>query len=340
MDITNIKRAFIIAEIGINHDGSLQKLLKMIDVAKVCGVDAVKLQVMTGYDLIAGYVPYTFGKNGNKSTVDLARMFYERRVRKEWLPQIYKFCKNKDITCLATPFSEETVDWLEEAGNLIYKISSGDLTHLPLIDYVAQKGKALILSTGKSTLADVDEAVRTIKNRKNSNFALLHCVSSYPTPYNQLNLNIIDTLKNSFLCTVGFSDHSEGYISSVAAVCKGAMIIEKHFTLNKTDFGPDHWFSLDPSELKLLVDNIRLVEKTFGTPEKKLAPSEEKSYLRPKRSIVAVDTIYPGEIITREKLTYKRPGIGIKPKYIDFVCGKISKKKYRKDDFIRWDDFN
>lgn len=339
MNITNLERTFIIAEIGINHDGSLQKLLKMIDVAKECGVDAVKLQVMTGYDLVAGNVPYTFGKNDDKTTVDLAQMFYERRVKKEWIPQIYEYCKNKKIICLATPFSEETVDWLEDAGNLIYKISSGDLTHLPLIDYIAQKGKALILSTGKSTLADVDEAVRTIKNSKNSNFALLHCVSSYPTPYDQLNLNVMDTLKNSFLCTVGFSDHSEGYISSVAAVCKGARIIEKHFTLNKEDFGPDHWFSLDPTELKLLVDNIRLVEKTFGTPEKKLASSEEETYLRPKRSIVAADTIYPGEVITREKLTYKRPGIGIKPKYTGLVCGKIAKKQYCKDDLIKWEDF-
>lgn len=339
MDITKLERTFIIAEIGINHDGSLQKLLKMIDVAKECGVDAVKLQVMTGYDLVAGNVPYTFGKNDDKVTVDLAQMFYERRVKKDWLPQIYEYCKKKEIICLATPFSEETVDLLEDVGNSIYKISSGDLTHLPLIDYIAQNGKAIILSTGKSTLADVDEAVRTIKKSENSNFALLHCVSSYPTPYDQLNLNVMDTLKSSFLCTVGFSDHSEGYISSVAAVCKGAKIIEKHFTLNKEDFGPDHWFSLDPTELKLLVDNVRLVEKTFGTAEKKLAPSEEETYLRPKRSIVAADIIYPGEIITRAKLTYKRPGIGIKPKYTELICGKTAKKQYNKDDLLKWEDF-
>jgi N,N'-diacetyllegionaminate synthase len=338
MDINKLEKTFIIAEIGINHDGLLEKMKKMIDVAKDCGADAVKLQIMTGYDLVAGKVPFTFGKGENKYTEDLAELFYKRRVKEEWLPIIYDYCREVGIICFSTPFSEKTVDLLESVGNPIYKLSSGDITHLPLIDYIAKKGKAMIVSTGKSTLADIDDAVRTMRDNNNENFALLHCVSSYPTPYDKLNLRVMDTLKNSFQCTVGFSDHSEGYISSVAAVCMGAKIIEKHFTLDKEDFGPDHWFSLDPKELKSLVDNIRLVEKTFGSPRKEVADVERTIYKRASRSIVAVKDIEKGELFTKDNLTYKRPGVGIRPKYIDVVCGKKASKQFKKDEAIKWED--
>lgn len=338
MNITNLERTFIIAEIGINHDGSLDKLKKMVDVAAVCGVDAVKLQVMTGYDLVAGNIPYTFGKGEETYTEDLAELFYNRRIKEEWLPLIYDYCKKSGVICFSTPFSEETVDLLETVKNPIYKISSGDITHLPLIDYIARKGKAMIISTGKSTLADIDDAVRTIRSNNLENFALLHCISSYPTPYDKLNLRIMETLKNSFQCTVGFSDHSEGYISSVAAVCLGAKIIEKHFTLNKADYGPDHWFSLDPVELKSLVDNIRIVEKTFGSPLKTVSDIEDKAYLRASRSIVAARDIETGELFSPENLTFKRPGTGIRPKFINIVSGKKAARKFKKDEIITWDD--
>ncbi|MGO1468949.1 MAG: N-acetylneuraminate synthase family protein [Tissierella sp.] len=338
MNINELQKTFIIAEIGINHDGSLDKLKKMIDVAKECGADAVKLQVMTGYDLVAGNVPFTFGKGDNKHTEDLAELFYNRRIKEEWLSIIYNYCKKIGIICFATPFSEGTVDLLEEVGNPIYKISSGDITHLPLIDYIAKKGKPIIMSTGKSTLADVDEAVRTIKKNNHDNFALLHCISSYPTPYDKLNLRVINTLKETFQSIVGFSDHSEGYISSVAAVCMGAKIVEKHFTLDKDDYGPDHWFSLDPTELKALVDNIRLVEKTFGSPKKEVVDVESIVYKRASRSIVAADDIKEGEVFSKKNLTYKRPGTGIRPKYIDIICGRKALKSFKADETITWED--
>lgn len=338
MDINNLDRTFIIAEIGINHDGSLDKLKKMIDSAKECGADAVKLQIMTGYDLVAGNISFTFGTNQKKSTEDLAELFYKRRIKNEWIPLIYEYCRKVGIICFSTPFSHKTVDLLESVNNPIYKISSGDITHLPLIDYISKKAKPIIMSTGKSTLSDVDEAIRTIKKNGNDNFAILHCVSLYPTPYEELNLRIMNTLSDSFQCTVGFSDHSEGYISSVAAVCMGAKIIEKHFTLNKDDYGPDHWFSLNPTELKLLVENIRLVEKSFGSPNKKVLESENEVYKRASRSIVASRNIKKGEILSNDNLTYKRPGIGIRPKYIDIVCGRKALRDFKADEIIMWED--
>lgn len=338
MRLTEFKKTFIVAELGINHDGSLDKLKKMINVAKECGADAVKLQIMSGYDLVAGKVPFTFGKGNQKYTEDLAELFYKRRVREEWLPIIYDYSKKVDIICFSTPFSEYTVDLLEQVNNPIYKVSSGDITHLPLIEYIAKKGKPIIMSTGKSTLADVDEAVRTIRKSRNDNFSLLHCVSAYPTPYDELNLNIIKTLRNTFHCVVGFSDHSEGYISSVAAVCMGAKIIEKHFTLNKEDYGPDHWFSLDPKELKALVENIRIVEKTFGSSRKEVLDVESTVYKRASRSIVAARDIIEGETFTRENLTYKRPGMGIRPKHINLLCGRKALKSFKTDEVITWKD--
>jgi sialic acid synthase SpsE len=338
MNLNTLDKAFIIAEIGINHDGSLDKLKAMVDVAKDAGADAVKLQVMTGYDLVAGHVPFTFGKGEQKYSDDLAALFYARRIKDEWLPEIYAYCAKADIICFATPFTNDTVDLLEGVNNPIYKISSGDVTHIPLIEYIAQKGKPIILSTGKSTLAEVDDAVRTIRQNGNDNFALLHCVSFYPTPYEKLNLRVMKTLSEAFHCPVGFSDHSEGYISAVAAVCMGAKIIEKHFTLDKADFGPDHWFSLDPVELKALVENIRLVEKTFGSPVKEVLDIESAVYKRASRSIVAAKEIREGELFSRDNLTFKRPGTGISPKNIDIVCGRKAIKSFKADTVITWDD--
>lgn len=339
MKLYDLEKTFIIGEIGINHDGSFEKLMKMIDVAKDSGVDAVKLQVMTGYDLVSSNMTFSYNEKGNKRTVNLAKMFYDRRIKEEWLEKIYNYCEEIGIICFATPFSKSTVDLLESVGNPIYKVSSGDITHLPLIDYIAKKNKPMIVSTGKSTMADIDDAVRTIRNNNNSNFALLHCVSTYPTPYNELNLRIMDTIKSAYQCQTGFSDHSEGYLSSVAAVCMGAKIIEKHFTLDKNASGPDHFFSLDPEELKSLVDSIRLVEKTFGSPVKEVSNHETTVYKRASRSIVASKTINKGDILSSDNLTFKRPGLGIKPKYIDIIQGKKANKRYDEDDAIKWEDF-
>ena len=338
MDLNNLDRVFIIAEIGINHNGSLENIYKMIDAAKDSGADAVKLQVMTGYDLVDKNLKFKYKSFGTEVERNLADIFFENRVKYEWLEDIYKYCEQKDIICFATPFSNETIDELEKVGNPIYKISSGDITCTPLIEYAAKTGKPIIISTGKSTLADIDRALQTVESAGNKNVAILHCISVYPTPFNELNLNIIQSLEQTFNVPCGFSDHSEGHFSTAIAVAKGAKIIEKHFTLDKSLPGPDHWFSLDPSEFKDLVNHIRLTESMFGTSRKAIYKNEERVNKRASRSIVAKNDLPKGHVIQASDLSYKRPGTGIPPYENELIIGKQIENNISEGQQILFED--
>lgn len=338
MDLKNLDQAFIIAELGINHNGSKEKIFDMIDAAKRAGADAVKLQVMTGSDLVVSGLPFRYMSQGKEMIKDLAEVFYENRVHLEWLEEIYSYCSEKEIVCFSTPFSFAVVDALEEVGNPIYKVSSGDISHLPLIQYLAKTGKPMIVSTGKSSLRDVERAVNQIRGEGNDNLALLHCVSIYPTPYDELNLRTMETLKTAFDVQVGFSDHSEGYLSSVVAVTMGAKIIEKHFTLDKNDVGPDHWFSLDEGEFTDLVKNIRLAEAMLGTGVKAIYENEKCVNQRASRSIVAAMDLKKGQCLTPEMLEYKRPGNGLRPYQAEELLGRILKRNLPKDQIIELKD--
>ena len=338
MNLNNLNKTFIVAEIGINHNGSKKRLFQMIDAAKKTGADAVKLQIMTGSDLVVPGLSFSYTSKGVQKTTDLAKLFYDCRVKLEWLPEIYDYCKNQDIICFATPFSFDVVDILEEVGNPIYKVSSGDISHLPLLSYIAKTNKPMIVSTGKSSLGDVERAVDQIRAAGNKNLALLHCVSLYPTPYDELNLRNIATLKQAFDVQVGFSDHSEGYISSVVAVALGSKIIEKHFTLDKNDEGPDHWFSLDKAEFSTLVKNIRLTESMLGSGVKQIADNEKRVNERASRSIVAKKRLNKGDRLSAEMFEYKRPGNGLRPYQESLLIGKILNKDLAKDDLITLED--
>lgn len=338
IDLNNIDKAMIVAEIGINHNGKKDRLFRMIDAAKMAGADAVKLQVMTGTDLVTRGLPFTYTSQGIEKTKDLSQLFYENRVKMEWLDEIYRYCKDKDIICFATPFSFEVVDALEKVGNPIYKVSSGDISHLPLLSYIAKTGKPIIVSTGKSSLADVERAVDQIRSEGNNQIALLHCVSLYPTPYEELNLKTMNTLKTAFNTQIGFSDHSEGFLSSVVAVALGAKIIEKHFTLDKMDEGPDHWFSLDEEEFETLVKNIRIAESALGTGIKRIYSNERRVNERASRSIVAAKDLKKGQLLTTEDLDYKRPGTGLRPYETPLLLGKILKNDIPKDHHILLSD--
>jgi len=334
MNLNSLKQTLIIAELGVNHNGDLDMIYSMIDAAKQSGADAVKLQVMTGYDLVTPDLMFKYTENGKEIETGLAQMFYDFRVKEEWLEPIYQYAKQRDIICFATPFSKHTIELLEQVGNPIYKISSGDITHTPLIKAAAQTGKPLIISTGKSSLEDIGRAVQTVREQNNEQLALLHCVSVYPTPWHELNLRLINTLAETFHVTSGFSDHSEGYLSSVVAVSMGAKIIEKHFTLDKVLPGPDHWFSLNPQEFKQLVDSIRLAESMFGSNEKKIYPNEMRVNERASRSIVFARDMTMGELITEEDLDYKRPGLGLRPYEADKVIGLRLTRDSKKDDLV------
>jgi N,N'-diacetyllegionaminate synthase len=337
MLLENLEKTFIVAEIGINHNGSLDRLLKMIDVAKAVGADAVKLQVMTGLDLVSSRLIYNYRDVDGEHKKPLYKVFEDNKVSYNWLKTIYYHAKKIGITCFSTPFSFSAVDFLELIGNPIYKISSGDITHTPLIEYISQTGKPMIISTGKSNLSDIERAISAATSKESKDIAILHCVSNYPTPPEELNLNVIKTLGSKFNLPVGFSDHSEGYFSSVLAVAVGARIIEKHFTLDKNLPGPDHWFSLDPQEFKMLVDNIRDAEVILGDGLKEIGENEKMVYYRASRSIVAKKTIEARTIITEDIVDFKRPGDGLKPYELSQLLGKKTLQKIDADEVITLD---
>jgi len=247
------------------------------------------------------------------------------------------YAQKKGIMFLSTPFDKESVDMLDELGVPAFKIASGEITNLPLIRHIAQKGKPVILSTGMSTLEEVGEALKVIKNEGLRDIILLHCVTAYPAKVEDVNLKAMETMRKAFNLPVGLSDHTIGIAVPIAAVALGAAIIEKHFTLDKNLPGPDHQASLEPKELKQMIEAIREVERSLGNGVK--SPTAEESEIKKvaRRSIVARMDIPKGTIITEEMLDVKRPGTGIEPKYIDRVVGGVASVLIRQDELVTMD---
>jgi len=253
--------------------------------------------------------------------------------------KIKDYCDKKGVIFLSTPFDYESVDFLENLVPL-YKIGSGEITNLPFLEYIAKKGKPIILSTGMSTLGEVEEAVKTIKNVNSSlPLALLHCVSNYPAKYEDVNLRVMLTLKEAFKLPVGYSDHTLGIEIAIAAVALGAKIIEKHFTLDRGLPGPDHKASLEPDELKKMVKAIRNVEEALGSGIKKTAQSELKVMKVARRSLVAARDIRAGEVVKESDILIKRPGTGILPKFKEIIIGMRLTRDVKKDNPFDWEDF-
>ena len=328
---------FIIAEAGVNHNGSLELAKRLVDVAKKAGVDAIKFQTFKTEKVVSKFAPkaeYQIKNTGNNESQ--YEMIKKLELTEEEFIELYKYTKEKGLIFLSTPFDFESADFLEDLVPA-YKISSTDLTNLPFLEYIAKKGKPIILSTGMATLGEIEEAVNTIK-KYNEDIILLHCITNYPADFEELNLRAIKTLKEAFKLPVGYSDHSLGIYAPIAAVTLGAVVIEKHFTINKNLPGPDHKASLNPEELKEMVKAIRLIEKALGDGIKRPTFSEEKIKKVVRKSLVANVDIPKGSIIKREMVTIKRPGIGIEPKYLDKIIGKKAKRDIKKDEVIRWED--
>lgn len=314
---------FILAEVGSNHNGSLEQAKKLIDVAVGAEADAVKFQIFKAEELSA-----------DEKT---QRMLKEFELRREWIMELSEYAKRKNIMFLATPFDIEAVDLLDEINAPAFKIASGDLTDLPLIKYIAEKGKSIILSVGLGSLEEIREALDTIYSTGNRNVALLHCVASYPTKTEDVNLKVIETLKQKFQIPIGFSDHTREVSIPIGAVALGANIIEKHFTLDRKLKGPDHPYALEPEELKIMVKGIRDVEKALGSGTKNIADSEKQGLVEGRRSIYAKVNISKGTTIRSDMLSILRPAVGIAPKYIDTVIGKKAKKEIKSYESITWD---
>lgn len=316
---------FVIAEAGINHNGSLKLAKKLVSEAKKVGADAIKFQTFKASDLASVKSKYF-------------NLFKKLELTSNDFSELHDYSKSQGIIFLSTPFSNDAVDLLTELHVPAFKIASGDLTNIPLIRYASSKKKPIILSTGMGTLDEISEAVKTIRSTGNKNILLMHSVSAYPTPSCEVNLNVIETMKKKFQYPVGYSDNGSDMIVPLIAVAKGAKLIEKHFTLDKKMKGPDQSLSSNPLEFKTLVERISTIEKMFGNGMKYCQPSELENRIHARRSVVAKISIEKGVRIKQEMLAIKRPATGIEPKHIHKLLGKKTIRKIYAEETIKWKD--
>lgn len=335
---------FIVAEIGINHNGDVNIAKRMIVEAKKCGVDAVKMQSFVAEEFVSDKnLKYTYKSQGRKITESQYEMFKRYELNKKAMKELFDFAKKKKIILFSTPQDStfKMVDYLcsREINIPAIKVGSDDLTNLPLLSYYAKKGKPMLISTGMATIDEIEDAVRTIERQGNRKIIILKCTSLYPTPPEECNLNQIKTLQYAFDKIIGYSDHAIGTTAAVIANILGAKVIEKHFTLSKNMLGPDHWFSADPKELKDLVIKIREAEKMLGRSQFVLSDAELKMKLDCRRSIIAKNNIKKGAIIKENDLELGRPGKGLPPKFLPFIVSRIAQKDFKKGEKITLKDF-
>ena len=326
---------YIIAEAGVNHNGEIQIARKMIEVAKESGVDAIKFQTFQAEKLVtartkkAEYQEKTTGKAESQ-----LEMLKKLQLTQDEFIELKTYCNLIGIEFLSTPFDLESLDFLHENGLKRWKIPSGEINNLPYLIKIAKTERSVILSTGMATLEEVEIAIGVLKKYGTPEISLLHCTTEYPTPYEDVNLMAMLTMKNKFNMPIGYSDHTMGIEIPVAAVAMGATIVEKHFTLDRTMEGPDHQASLEPNELKNLVKMIRHVEKALGDGIKQPAESEKKNIKIARKSIVARRYIKQGELYTEDNLTVKRPGIGLSPMLWFEVLGTRASRDFEEDELI------
>jgi N,N'-diacetyllegionaminate synthase len=330
-----MSHTFVIAEVGVNHNGSVDIAKKMIDTAKACGVDAVKFQTFVSENLVsrfaekAEYQKETTGKDESQLA-----MIKKLELSYDDFRDLKSYAKSVGLEFMSTPFDHESIDFLAELGMDIFKIPSGEITNLPYLMKIAELKRRVVLSTGMSTLPEIKEAIDILKKYGAADITLLHCNTAYPTPYRDVNLNAMKTLRDSFGLPVGYSDHTKGIEVPIAAAALGAVVIEKHFTLDRNMEGPDHKASLEPDELKQMVTSIRNIEDALGSYEKRLTESETGNRDIARKSIVAKCDIKAGAILSEDNITVKRPGNGISPMKWFEVLGKKAPRDFEYDELI------
>ena len=332
-----MKKVFIIAEAGVNHNGSVELAKKLIDVAVGSGVDAVKFQTFKAENLVsqnaqkADYQKKTTDKKESQFDM-IKKLELDIDTHKE----LISYCNEKGIMFLSTPFDHDSIDMLNELGLEIFKIPSGEITNLPYLRHIGSLNKEVILSTGMADLGEIEDALDVLTNVGTNidSITVLHANTMYPTPMEDVNLKAMQTIGTVFNVAYGYSDHTLGIEVDVAAVAMGASIIEKHFTLDKTMEGPDHKASLEPDELKEMIKAIRNIELALGSSVKKPSPSEKPNMEIARKSIVANKAIKKGEIFTEINLTIKRPGTGINPMRWDEIVGMVAIRDYKMDELI------
>jgi N,N'-diacetyllegionaminate synthase len=332
------KPCFIIAEAGVNHNGDFTLAKKLIDAARKAGADAVKFQTFVTENLVTrGAAKADYQKETTAFSESQFDMIKKLELPKKAWGKLSAYAREKGIIFLSTPDDKESADLLDTLDVPAFKIGSGEITNLPLLKYISQKKKPIILGTGMSNLSEIEEALEVIRNEGTEDIILLHCVSSYPAKPQDMNLNAMATLKNAFKVPVGLSDHSLGITIPIAAATLGACVIEKHFTLDKNLPGPDHQASMEPKELEQLVQAIVDVQKALGNGIKKPSAEENKNKKVVRRSIVTKIDIPKGIVITGEMIDTKRPAGGIEPKFMDKVIGRTTQKSIKADTTLHWD---
>ncbi|MBL4889045.1 MAG: N-acetylneuraminate synthase [Candidatus Lindowbacteria bacterium] len=330
-------KVFIIAEAGVNHNGDLDIAKKLIDVAVDAGADAVKFQTFITEDIVSPDAPKAEYQKVTTTTAESQfDMIKKLELSREDHEHLLSYCEDKPIEFLSSPFDEKSVSLLVELGLKKIKVPSGEITNPRLLQKVGSANLPIILSTGMSTLDDIDAALNllTQSGAKLKNITLMQCNTEYPTPFCDANLRVMKTMRDRFNTAVGFSDHTPGIEISIAAVAMGASIIEKHFTLDKDMDGPDHQASLDPQELKQLIISIRNVEEGLGNSLKEPTASEIPNMAIARKSLVAKMPINKEDVFTNENIAFKRPGTGISPMNINQLLGKVAERDFAEDELI------
>jgi N,N'-diacetyllegionaminate synthase len=330
---------YLIAEIGVNHNGDVDLAIEMVKAAKEAGADAVKFQTFSADRLVTANTPKV---RYQESTTSSNESHYEMIRKLEFKfsdhEPVIDFCKENDIDFISTPYDVESARYLYDLGVDKFKVASADIVDKFLNEYLASTGKQVILATGMASMCEIERAVETYKNYGNSNICLLHCVSNYPCSDLSLNLRVIETLSRVFNLPVGFSDHSIGDAAAMISVALGGVVIEKHFTLDRNMDGPDHKASSTPDEFASLVNSVRKVELILGSPEKRCQDEERQMSMVSRKSIVAKKPIKKGQLISLDDLTVKRPGTGLCSYDVNLVLGKTAIKNIDIDELISLGD--
>lgn len=333
-----MQKVFIIAEAGVNHNGSIDLAKQLIDVAAKANVDAIKFQTFKTElcitkDAVKADYQVQNTQNSSESQFDMVKKL---ELTEDVHKELISYCKEKDILFLSTAFDHYSIDFLDSLGIGTFKIPSGEITNLPYLQHIGRLNKKIILSTGMATLGEIESAldILTGSGTSRNNITILHANTEYPTPMEDVNLKAMVTIGHAFDSKYGYSDHTLGIEVPTAAVALGATTIEKHFTLDRNMEGPDHAASLEPNELYSMVKAIRNIEKALGTGIKKPSPSESKNILIARKSIVAKANIKKGDVFTEDNLTIKRPGTGISPMRWNELLGSRALKDYNEDELI------
>lgn len=337
---SNLPKCYLIAEIGVNHNGDMNLAYQMIDAAKESGADAVKFQTFTADALVSQTTPKVRYQESNTAPEETHYdMLHKLELTRENHILLKAYCEHLDLAFLSTPYDVESARFLHEELNVtLFKTASADIVDLPLHRYIASTGKPTIVSVGMANMGEIEEVIEIYRQAQNSNLVLLHCVSNYPCEDESLNLRVMKTLRYAFDVPVGYSDHSVGLEAATLSIGLGATVIEKHFTLDKNLPGPDHTASSTPEEFSQLVTAVRRAEKMLGSPVKKCQEEERQMAQISRKSIVLNSPLSAGELIEAKHLTLKRPGTGLAAREIDRLIGKTTTRSLEKDYQITFSD--